>query len=171
MLRQHPRLNRRLVLGGAALALLGSASLAATVAAPAQSEPGGKQAVTIGVKPDGSGGYALIIGDSAVAPTALPGGVTLPADFSRAGGCGLKPAAEPFAMVIKGMGATQTYTVMCASAAPAPVRATLAEVLASLKTMHASVAAQRSPSFPEAERTHALGAIDRSIREVGQRLR
>ena len=69
-------------------------------------------------------------------------------------------------MVIKGMGTTQTYTVMCASAAPVPIRATLAEGLASLNTMRASVAVQRTPSFPEAERAHALGAIDRSIREV-----
>ncbi len=53
------------------------------------------------------------------------------------------------------------------SAAPAPVRATLAEGLASLNIMRASVAKQNATqSFPETERTHALGAIDSSIREV-----
>ena len=70
-------------------------------------------------------------------------------------------------MAVKGEGTTQTYTVMCAGAAPAPVRATLAEGLASLNTMRASDATQPAkPSFPEAERAHALGAIDRSIDEV-----
>ena len=70
-------------------------------------------------------------------------------------------------MVIKGEGSTRTYTIMCASAAPAPIRATLGEGLVSLKTMRASVATQAASAvFPEAERAHALGAIDRSIREV-----
>ena len=119
-------------------------------------------------KPDGSGGYALIIGDTAVAASApLPNGMTLPADFDAAGGCDLAPAVKPHAMVIRGFGKTQTYTVMCASPAPAPVRATLTEGLASLNTMRVSVATQPATTvFPEAERTHALGAIDRSIREV-----
>lgn len=168
MLAQKPRSGRRLVLGGAALAILGCVALGATV--PTAAAPGsvpGKQAVTIGIKPDGSGSYALIIGGAAVARDAkLSGGVTLPADLSEAGGCDLKPTAKPFAMVIKGMNGTQTYTVMCASAAPAPIRATLAEGLASLNTMRASVATQQTPSFPETERRHALGAIDRSIHEV-----
>lgn len=172
MLRQNPRSNRQLVLGGIALALFGGTALAATLANPdASGSATGGQATTIGVKPDSSGGYALIIGGRAVAPgAAMPGGLNLPADFEGPGGCGLKQSAKPFAMVIKGMGTTQTYTVMCASAAPAPVQVTLAEGLASLKTMRASVATQITPSFPEAERTHALGAIDRSIREVGAML-
>lgn len=172
MLGQKPRPRRRLAIGGSALVMLGGTALAAT--ATMADPPGaatGRQAVTIGVKPDGSGGYALIVGDTVVAPGApLPGGRTLPADFDRpqrAGGCDLKPAAKPFAMVIKGDGATRTYTIMCASAAPAPVPTTLAEGLASLKTMRASVATQpASKVFPETERTHALGAIDRSIDEV-----
>ena len=168
MLGQNPGSARRLGFGAAALTLLGGAALAATATPGAAVAANGKQAVTIGVKPDGSGSYALIIGGKAVAPGApLPGGATLPADFDAAGGCDLKPTAKPHAMAIKGSGATQTYTVMCASAAAAPVRATLAEGLASLSTMRASVATQpASAAFPETERTHALGAIDRSIREV-----
>ncbi len=169
MLRRKPRSSRQLVLGGVVLTLFASTALAATVATPGTAGSAtGRQAVTIGVKPDGPGGYALIIGGEAVAPNApLPGGMTLPGDFTGPGGCDVKQTAKPFAMVIKGMGTTQTYTVMCASAAPAPVRLTLAEGLASLNTMRASVAAQpASSSFPEAERVHALGAIDRSIGEV-----
>lgn len=55
----------------------------------------------------------------------------------------------------------------CASAAPAPLRATLAEGLTSLQTMRASVATQpASGAFPESERAHALGAIERSIGEI-----
>jgi len=74
-------------------------------------------------------------------------------------------------MVIKGMGKTRTYTVMCASAGAAPIRTMLAEGLASLNTMRTSVATQPASSvFPETERTHALGAIDRSIHEVEARL-
>lgn len=169
MIRQQPRSRGRLVLGGAGLALLGGTALAATVATagPAGREHG-KQAVTIGVKPDDAGGYALIVGGTAVAPgAALPGGASLPADFTGPGGCNLKPAATPSAMVIKGFGATATYTVMCARAAPAPLRVTLAEGLASLNTMRAAVATQRAtPEFPDSERAHALGAIDRSTREV-----
>lgn len=172
MIGQTARSSRRVAYGGTVLALFGTAAIAATAAAPGISGVSGTgpgtQTVTIGVKPDGSGRYALIVGDKAVAPGApLPSGLTLPADFSGPGGCDLKPGAKPFAMVIKGEGATQTYTVMCARAAPAPVRATLVEGLASLNRMRASVSTQRAtPSFPEAERTHALQAIDRSIREV-----
>lgn len=165
MIRQRPRSRGSLALGGAALALSAGTALAATATA---SVPNGTQAVTIGVKPDGRGSYALILGARAVAAgAALPDGLVLPADFDRAGGCDLKPTAKPFAMVIKGSGATQTYTVMCASASRAPVRATLVEGLNSLQTMRASVATQpASDAFPETERTHALGAIDRSIGEV-----
>lgn len=124
--------------------------------------------MTIVVKPDGAGGYGLIAGNAAAAPAArLPRGTTLPADFDPAGGCDLSPAAKPGAMAIKGTGATRTYTVMCASAAPARLGATLAEGLASLNRMRTSVASQpASASFPEAERVHALGAIDRSIVEI-----
>lgn len=165
MILQTPFSCRRLALRGAALALLGSTALAATVATSGAAT--GTQATTIGVKPDGAGGHALLIGATAVAPgTPLPDGLVLPADFSAAGGCNLKRSAKPVAMVIKGIGAAQTYTVMCASAAAAPVRVSISEGLASLKTMRASVAAQSSPSFPEAERVHALAAIDRSIGEV-----
>lgn len=168
MIGQKPRSRLQLALGGLVLTLVGSTAFAATFATPGtSSSAAGKQAVTIGVKPDGSAGYTLIIGDTAVAPGApLPGGLTLPADFEGPAACDLKLTAKPFAMVIKGMGGTRTYTVMCASAAPAPVRATLVEGLASLNTMRASVATQRQPSFPEAERSHALSAIDRSIGEV-----
>ena len=169
ILAQKPMSNRRIGAGSAALVLAGSIALAATAATPvASGATTGKQAVTLGVKPDGSGGYALIVGGTAVAPgTALPGGMTLPADFSGAGGCSLKPDAKPRAMAIKGFGATRTYTVMCASAASAPIRATLAEGLSSLNKMRRSVAMQpASAAFPETERTHALGAIDRSIREI-----
>lgn len=160
--------TRRLAIGGAALACLGGAALAATASTASTAGTAAHQAVTIGVKPDGAGGFALIIGDMVVPGTAaLPAGIVLPADFSPAGGCDLNPAAKPSAMVIKGTAPTQSYTVMCASAAPAPVRATLAEGLASLGAMRASVASQpATTAFPEAERTHALGAIDRSIREV-----
>jgi len=169
MLGQKPRSTGRRVFGGAVLALVGSTALAATLetANTPVSAPG-TQAVTLGVKPDGAGGYALIVDGAAVAPgAALPESKTLPADFTAPGGCDLEPTAKPFAMVIKGAGKTQTYTVMCATAAPAPIRATLAEGLASLNTMRASVATQpASAAFPETERTHALGAIDRSIREV-----
>ena len=166
MIRQTPISMRRLVLGGIVLTLLGGTSIAATIAAPSAAT--GTQVVTIGVKPDGAGGYALLIGGTTVAPGApLPGGQTLPADFKASEGCDLKPTAKPFAMVIKGTGATQTYTVMCASAAPASVRVSIGEGLTSLKTMRASVATQAaSQAFPETERSHALGAIDRSIREV-----
>lgn len=172
MLSQRPLSRRRRAIGAALLALVGGTALAATADAPAAPAAGG-QAVTLGVKPDGAGSYALIVGGRAVAPGAsLPAGVTLPADFSKAGGCGLEPTARPQAMVIKGSGATRTYTVMCASAAPAPMGSTLAEGLASLRTMRASVASQpASPVFPESERAHALGAIDRSIGEVTALLR
>lgn len=169
MIRQTPRSRGRLALGGALLALSATAALAATAGTPdTSSVAGAKQAVTIAVKPDGQGRYALILGAAAIAPGApLPDGVTLPADFDVAGGCDLKPAAKPSAMVIKGRGTTRTYTVMCASAPPAPVRATLAEGLVGLQVMRASVATQpASSSFPEVERAHALGAIDRSIGEV-----
>jgi hypothetical protein len=150
-----------MALGAVLLPLLGGVALAATT-------PGaGQQATTIGVKPDGKGSYALIIGARAVAPGApLPGGLTLPADFV-ATDCSLKADAKPHAMAIKGSGKTKTYTVMCGSAGPAPVRTTLTEGLASLGTMRASVASQpASAVFPEAERAHALGAIDRSLAEV-----
>jgi hypothetical protein len=123
--------------------------------------------VTIGVKPDGAGGFALIVGGLAVAKTAaLPGGMVLPVDFGPAGGCDLATTAKPVAMVIKGDGGVRTYTIMCASATPAPLPATLAEGLASLRAMRASVAAQQTPDFPPAERAHALAAIDLSIREM-----
>ncbi|WP_419816010.1 M56 family metallopeptidase [Glacieibacterium sp.] len=169
MLGNHKQTSRRLALGGIVLVALGGTALAAT--ATKSHKPGtaaGVQAVTIGVKPDGAGHYTLVVAGAAVAPSApLPNGMTLPADFSKAGGCDLKPTAKPSAMAIKGKGTTQTYTVMCASAAPAPLRATLAEGLTSLNTMRASVATQpASKAFPETERAHALGAIDRSIHEV-----
>ena len=166
MLKQKPRTGWRLATGAAALMVLGGTALAAT--ATTSRPANGAQAVTIGVKPDGAGHYKLLVGGALVAPGApLPGGKTLPADFDAPAGCDLKPAAKPRAMAIKGFGKTQTYTVMCGSAAPAPVRATLAEGLASLNAMRASVATQpASKVFPEAERTHALGAIDRSIHEV-----
>ena len=149
--------------------MLGSTALAATAAPPrVAGTVRGTQAVTIGVKPDGAGRYALIVGGKAVAPHApLPNGKTLPADFTPAGGCDLKPTAKPFAMAIKGIGQTQTCTVLYASAAPAPLRATLTEGLASLRTMRTSVATQlASKAFPETERAHALSAIDRSIHQV-----
>lgn len=169
MLRHSPPSRPRLLFGAAILASLGGAALAATVATP--SSPGGvagRQAVTIGVRPDGSGGFAYVVGDRLVAPGApLPGGLTLPADFSGTGGCDVEPDADASAMVIKGAGTTETYTVMCASGRPVSIRATLAEGLASLNTMRASVATQpATQAFPEAERTHALGAIDRSVQEV-----
>lgn len=159
--------GRRHLAGGLALALLGSAALGVSAATMAGQGAGG-QVVTIGVKPDGTGGYALLIdGQSVAADAPLPGGKSLPADFSPAGGCDLGPAAQPFAMVIKGMGPTRSYSVMCASPGPTPVPATLAEGLASLKLMRVSVASQPTSSeFPETERTHALGVIDHSIAEV-----
>ncbi len=169
MLARSPVSKSRRLAGAASLVLGGATLLAATMATAAAGDPTtGGQAVTIGVKPDGAGSFALIIGGRAVAPgAALPGGATLPADFSTGGGCDLKSGAKASAMVIKGSGGTTTYTVMCASAAPAPIRATLVEGLASLDTMRASVASQpASAVFPEAERRHALGAIDRSIAEV-----
>lgn len=169
MLGQEQRTSRRLAIGGAVVVALGGTALATT--ATTSRAPGaasGTQAVTIGVKPDGVGHYALVVSGAVVAANApLPHGMTLPADFKGPGGCDLKAAAKPFAMAIKGVGKTQTYTVMCASAAPAPVRVTLAEGLTSLKAMRASVAMQpASKAFPETERTHALGAIDRSIHEI-----
>jgi len=167
MIRQGQRSRGTIAIGGAALALSASAALAATAATPTSGGAKAQQAVTIGVKPDGQGSYTLILGATAVKPGALPDGLTLPADFDGAGGCDLKPAAKPFAMVIKGTGTVQTYTIMCASAPSAAVGATLTEGLASLLAMRASVAAQPATSlFPEAERAHALGAIDRSIGEV-----
>ncbi len=169
MLAQKPSPKSRLILGGGSLALLAATALAATIpVTSAAVPPAGRQAVTIGVKPDGAGGFALIVGGASVVPGApLPGGATLPSDFSKADGCDLEPTAKPAAMVIKGLGNITTYTVMCASARPASVRATLAEALSSLKTMRGSVATQQAtPQFPEAERHHALGAIDRSIHEV-----
>lgn len=167
-----PVTARRRAFGAVVVAVFGTATLAATVSTPARSTASAKQVVTIGVKPDGAGAYALIIGTTVVAPGGpLPGRATLPGDLDPAGGCDLKVSAKPHAMVIKGSGATQTYTVMCASAAPAPVRATLAEGLASLKTMRASIASQpASAAFPEAERTHALGAVDASIIAVAKTL-
>ena len=166
MLGQTPRSHRQLIIGSAALILAGGTALAATL--PPAGKPGiGSQAVTISVKPDGSGGYTLITGPMLTARAALPAEPTLPADFTPPAGCDLEPTAKPFAMVIKGEGKVQTYTVMCASAAPAPIGATLAEGITSLKTMRSSVASQpASTAFPETERTHALAAIDASIRDV-----
>lgn len=169
MLSLNQQSRGRLMVGAAALILVGGTALAATATQSGPSAAAsGKQAVTIGVKPDGAGSYALILGRALVAPGAsLPDGIILPADFKAPGGCDLKPTAKPFAMAIKGEGKTQTYTVMCASAASAPIRSTLAEGLASLNVMRASVATQSaSRAFPETERTHALAAIDRSVREV-----
>ena len=116
MLARKPVSGGRLLVGTAVLALFGSAALAATVAKPhVPRSTSGRQAVTIAVKPDASGGYTLIVRGSAVAPGApLPGGAVLPPDLGVAGGCSLKPDAKPHAMVIKGSGKTQTYTVMCA---------------------------------------------------------
>lgn len=168
MLGHRPLPPRRAVLVATALTVLAAAALTATIPAASAVAAGGHQAVTIGVKPDGAGGYALIVAGVAVAPGApLPGGATLPSDFVPHGGCDLAPAARARAMVIKGYGGITTYTVMRASAAPVPVHATLAGGLASLKTMRGSVARQpASAKFPEAERRHALGAIDRSIHDV-----
>lgn len=166
---QHgPHSRSRLAIGGVVLALSAGAALAATASAPGAARASARQAVTIGVKPDGQGSYALILGTSAVASAAPQrDGLILPVDFDEAGGCDLKATAKPVAMVIKGMGATRTYTVMCASAPPAPVRTTLAEGLVSLQVMRTSVAAQPASSlFPETERAHALEAIDGSIAEV-----
>ena len=164
MISQTEPSRRRRLLGTALLALVGATALAQTVASARTPAATGGQAVTIGVKPDGAGRYALILNGTLVAPGSAH---TLPADFRGAGGCDLSPSAKPFAMVIKGAGSTRTYTIMCASAAPATIRATLGEGLVSLKTMRASVATQAASAvFPEAERAHALGAIDRSIREV-----
>lgn len=173
MLDQKPRSLRRLVFAGTLIFLLGGSAVAATALEPVESgRDGGKQAVTIAVKPDGSGGYSLIVdGISVASGAALPHGLTLPADFSHGGDCNLGPRAEPMAMVVKGEGGVQTYTIMCASAAPATVRTTLDQGLGSLKAMRASVATQPATAvFPEAERAHALAAIDRSIREVQETL-
>lgn len=165
-LQQGPRSRRRRWSGGVLLACLGVAGVFAT-APGGTGHAVGRQAVTIGVKPDGAGGFALIVGGVAVAPGApLPGGMVLPADFGPAGGCDLAATAKPVAMVIKGEGATRTYTIMCASAAHAPLAATLAEGLASLRAMRASVAGQQSPDFPAAEQAHALAAIDLSIGQM-----
>ncbi|UAJ10187.1 M56 family metallopeptidase [Polymorphobacter megasporae] len=167
MLKQRPSSKGRVILGGSAVALLAATVLTATVSATGAPATG-RQAVTIGVKPDGAGGYALIVGGKLVAAGApLPGGATLPSDFDPAGGCDLKPAAKPHAMVLKGVNGNTTYAIMCANAAPASVRTTLGEGLASLKTMRASIATQpASAAFPETERTHALAAVDRSIHDV-----
>lgn len=172
MLDQHPRSLRRIMTVGALTALLGGTALAATAIAPVEPSHGGKQAVTIAVKPDGAGAYSLIVdGVAAASGTPLPHGLTLPADFSAAASCDLGAAAKPTAIAIKGSGGVETYTVICASAAAATVPATLREGLASLKTMRMSVATQpASAAFPEAERAHALAAIDRSIRDVEQAL-
>ncbi len=169
MFSHQPLPRNRRIIGGTVIMLLAATALAASVSTSGAAAPAtGRQAVTIAVKPDGAGNYSLIVGGTTIAAGAsLPGGTTLPSDFAAPGGCDLKPSAKPHAMVIKGSGDFQTYTVMCASAGPAPVRATLGEGLASLNTMRASVATQpASAQFPEAERRHALGAIDRSIREV-----
>jgi len=169
MLAQQRLPLRRRMVGGTALTLLAASALAATVSITSAAVPAvGRQAVTIGVKPDGVGSYALIVAGKLVAPgAALPGGATLPSDFSPHGDCHLQPSAEPHAYVIKGAGGSTTYTVMCAIAKPASVHATLAEGLASLKTMRGMIATQQTtPKFPETERSHALGAVDRSIREV-----
>lgn len=167
MFAMRPTTKGRLIFGGGGLMALAATVLAATMSVGSAAAPAtGRQAVTIGVKPDGAGGYALIVGGTSMAPGSHLVNATLPTDFAAAGGCDLKPSAEPNAMVIKGFGDVRTYTVMCASAKPAPVRATLAEGLASLKKMRGMIAAQTQPSFPEAERRHALGAVDRSIREV-----
>ena len=169
MLAQQQRGGHRVFLGAGALALIGAVAFGATVSVAGAATPGaGRQVVTIGVKPDGAGRYALIVGGVRVEPgAALQGGAVLPGDFDAPAGCDLKPGATPFAMAIKGSGGTQTYTVICASAGADSVRATLAEGLASLKTMRASVAGQAASAvFPESERAHALGAIDRSIGEI-----
>lgn len=168
MLMQQPAPKSRVVIGGGAFVLLAAAALTATVPATSAPAAPGRQAVTIGVKPDGAGGYALIVGGKLVAAGApLPGGATLPSDFDAAQACDLKPAAKPHAMVLEGVSGNTTYSIMCANAAPASVRATLADGLASLKTMRTSIAAQpASAAFPETERAHALGAVDRSIHEV-----
>lgn len=173
MLTQMPPPKRRLFVGGSALAMLSAITVATTLSASgAASASAPHQVVTICVKPDGGGSFALLVSGKAVAlGTMLPGGATLPANFNVPAGCDLKPSAKAFAMVIKGSGSTRTYTVMCASARPASVQATLAEGLASLKTMRASVATQpASRVFPEPERTHTPGAIDRSISEVERTL-
>ncbi|MGI4877953.1 MAG: M56 family metallopeptidase [Janthinobacterium lividum] len=167
MLKQRPSSKGRVLIAGSAVVLLAATALSATVSATGAPATG-RQAVTIGVKPDGAGSYALIVGGKLVSAGApLPGGATLPSDFKAPEGCDLKPSAKPFAMVLKGVNGNTTYSIMCASAKPAPVRTTLGEGLASLKTMRASIATQpASAAFPETERTHALGAVDRSIREV-----
>jgi bla regulator protein BlaR1 len=168
-LNQKQRTSRHLAIGIVALVAFGGAALAATATkSPTSGAAASKQAVTIVVKPDGRGNYALVLGSAVVAPgTSMPGSTVLPADFKGPGGCDLNGAAKPSAMLIKGSGETQTYSVMCASAAPAPVSQTLTEGLTSLKTMRNSVATQAaSTAFPETERAQALGAIDRSIREV-----
>ena len=166
-----PRPGRRIAV--AALALAGGTALAAsatTVNPPAMAQAA--QATTIIVKPDGTGVYALLIdGEVVAAHGPLPHGMTLPADFADAGGCDLRPTAKPRAMAIKETDRTLAYTVMCASAAPESVYATLGAGLASLRTMRNAIATQpATASFPETERAHALGITDRSIRDLAGRL-
>ncbi|HYE49896.1 MAG TPA: M56 family metallopeptidase [Azospirillaceae bacterium] len=169
MIGRAPHSRGRLAVGGIALHVsMGTALAATAIPVDTSGLADAGQAVTIVVKPDGTGGYALLVGGSRVeSGDPLPGGLRLPSGFEGAGGCSLRRGARPVAMVIRGTGSVETYSVMCASAAPAPARSTLVEGLGSLRAMRASVATQpASSAFPEAERTHALKAIDRSIDEV-----
>ena len=137
--------------------------LAATLATPRASATGG-QAVTLGVKPEGAGGYVLIVG-AAARRLARRNGTA--GRLRRARRVRPLAGSQTGAMVIKGNGKTRIYSVICVSAAPAPLAAPLAENLASLRTMRASVATQpASPMFREAGRRHVLGAINRSMEEV-----
>lgn len=169
MIANQPVARGRTIAGAGAWALLSSVALAASATAAGQPHTATPhQATTIVVKPDGKGDYGLIVGGTPAGHgAALPAGLALPADFTATQSCDLKPGAVPTAILLKGEAGVETYSVLCASAAAASTRNTLAEGLASLTKLRESVATQpASTAFPEPERAHALGAIDRSIREI-----
>lgn len=167
MLTRHPVSKVRLMIGGTALAVFGGAALAAT-ASGTNAAPGDGQARTIIVRPVGGGNFTLVVKGVELRPgAALPAGLRLPADFAGSNGCDLGAAAGSTAMVIKGSGPDVSYSVVCAGAGTADLRATLLQSVASLKKLRGMVATQRTtPSFPDADQRDALGAIDHSLGEV-----
>lgn len=166
MLGRRPQPPLLIALGCAALALIGCGALAATAATASAEHPDRKPATTIGIKPDGTGSYLIILQGKAFRPgEPLPDGLRLPDGFEGAGGCDLSAAAKPLAMVVKGV--EGNYAVTCAGPAASDVLSAAREGAASLSSLRKLVLAQPAGSrFPEAERTRALSTIDRSMNEL-----
>lgn len=178
MLTRFPS-RRRLALGAAAAPLLVAGGLALTASGAGAVRAGQevpsasaspRQVRTVVVRPDGRGASTYLIEGQSVAPGAPPpGGAVLPRDFEGPADCASDPSAAPHAVVLRGVGGDQAYTVLCTRAPRGTAgaeRGAYEQALESLLVLRRQVRSQVTPSFPEAERRRALAAVDHSIAEV-----